>query len=132
MTAADLSYAAVMARKSEIVRRSLGIDYDEFVSSPIAFDYERMMRETGYDLDDVARIQAETKVGKRPSIRNTSPDAASCRRSRTARTRGSSSELGLAATESARSISRDSSGASVTPLGVTIAPWQTHATPAAQ
>jgi cysteine synthase len=63
---ADLSYAAVMARRNEIMKRSLGIDFDTYSTSPIAFDYERMMRETGYSLDDIARIQAETKVGQTP------------------------------------------------------------------
>lgn len=62
----DMSYAAVMARKNEIMKASMGMDYNDFIQSPIAFDYERMMRETGYSLDDVARIQAESKVGNTP------------------------------------------------------------------
>jgi len=66
MTTRDLSYAAVMARKNEIMKRSMGMDYDDFIQSPVAFDYERMMRETGYSLDDIARIQRETKVGNTP------------------------------------------------------------------
>jgi cysteine synthase len=66
MTIKDMSYAAVTARKNEIMKASLGIDYDDFVQSPIAFDYERMMRETGYSMEDIIRIQAETKVGNTP------------------------------------------------------------------
>jgi len=66
MTARDMSYAAVMARKNEIMKASLGIDYDDFIQSPIAFDYERMMRETGYSHAEIARIQQETKVGNTP------------------------------------------------------------------
>ncbi len=62
----DTSYAAVLSRKNEIMKASLGIDFDTYVSSPIAFDYERMMAETGYTLGDIARIQAETKVGSTP------------------------------------------------------------------
>jgi cysteine synthase len=62
----DTSYAGVLSRKNEIMKASLGIDFDTYVSSPIAFDYERMMADTGYSLDDVARIQAETKVGGTP------------------------------------------------------------------
>ncbi|HQL47803.1 MAG TPA: PLP-dependent lyase/thiolase, partial [Holophaga sp.] len=62
----DLSYAAVMARKNAIMKASMGMDYDTFALSPVAFDYERMMRETGYSLEDVARIQADTKVGNTP------------------------------------------------------------------
>jgi len=68
MTARDNSYAAVMARKNEIMKASLGIDYDDFISSPIAFDYERMMRETGYAHEDIVRIQRETKVGDTPLL----------------------------------------------------------------
>lgn len=66
MTGKDLSYNAVLARKNEIMKASLGIDYDDFAQSKIAFDYERMMRETGYSMEDIIRIQAETKVGNTP------------------------------------------------------------------
>ena len=50
MSGHDMSYAAVLARKNEIMKRALGIDFEDFIQSPIAFDYERMMRETGYSL----------------------------------------------------------------------------------
>ena len=66
MTLRDTSYAAVMSRKNEIMKASMGVDYDDFIQSPVAFDYERMMRETGYTLDEIVRIQAETKVGNTP------------------------------------------------------------------
>jgi cysteine synthase len=62
----DYSYAAVMARKGEIMKASLGIDFDDYITSPIAFDYERMMNATGYSVEEVARIQAQTKVGNTP------------------------------------------------------------------
>ncbi len=66
MNGRDMSYQAVMSRKNEIMKASLGIDYDDYIQSPIAFDYERMMAETGYTHDDVIRIQHETKVGNTP------------------------------------------------------------------
>ena len=66
MSARDISYAAVLARKNEIMKVSMGMDYDTFISSPIAFDYERMMSATGYSMEDIIRIQAETKVGNTP------------------------------------------------------------------
>ena len=31
---------AIMARKGEIMKRALGMDYAQFERSPIAFDYE--------------------------------------------------------------------------------------------
>jgi len=66
MTARDLSYDAVMGRKNEIMKASLGIDYDDFIHSPVAFDYERMMLQTDYSHADITRIQRETKVGDTP------------------------------------------------------------------
>ncbi len=57
MSSRDMSYDAVMARKNEIMKSSMQLDYDDFIQSPIAFDYERMMRATGYTMDDIIRIQ---------------------------------------------------------------------------
>lgn len=62
----DLSYQAVLARKNEIMKASLGLDYDAFATSPIAFDYEAMMAATGFSLAEIAEIQRETKVGNTP------------------------------------------------------------------
>lgn len=64
----DLSYRGVMARKNEIMKRAVGLDYDQFELGGIAFDYELMMAQAGYSLDQVARIQAETGVGRTPLL----------------------------------------------------------------
>ncbi|MBU0929277.1 MAG: PLP-dependent lyase/thiolase [Spirochaetes bacterium] len=61
-----MSYAAVTARKNDIMKASMGMDYESFVTSPVAFDYERLMGDTGYSHDDIVRIQSETKVGGTP------------------------------------------------------------------
>jgi cysteine synthase len=66
MSIQDTSYAAVMARKNEIMKASLGIDFNTYIQSPIAFAYERMMQDTGYTLEEIAQIQGETKVGNTP------------------------------------------------------------------
>ncbi len=66
MSPRDTSYQAVVSRKNEIMKAAMGMDYESFVQSPIAFDYERMMRETGYSHEDIVRIQRETKVGDTP------------------------------------------------------------------
>ena len=63
---ADTSYAAVLARKNGIMKASLGIDYGAYETGGLAFDYERMMADTGHSLEDIARIQAGTKVGNTP------------------------------------------------------------------
>ncbi len=68
MTTRDNSFSAVMARKSEIIRAAVGVDYKQFESGSIAFDYEGMMASTGYTLDDVAEIQHGFAIGNTPLI----------------------------------------------------------------
>ncbi|WP_073255039.1 2-amino-4-oxopentanoate thiolase subunit OrtB [Caldanaerovirga acetigignens] len=63
-----MSYDAVMKRKNEIMKKAVGIDYQVFESGCIAFDYERMMQEVGYTIDEVRKIQAETGVGNTPLL----------------------------------------------------------------
>ncbi|HQN21731.1 MAG TPA: 2-amino-4-oxopentanoate thiolase subunit OrtB [Thermotogota bacterium] len=62
------SYQSVMARKNEIMKKAVGIDYDRFEVEGCAFDYERMMREVGYSLDEIKTIQRATRVGQTPLI----------------------------------------------------------------
>ncbi len=64
----DNSYKAVMSRRPEIMKSAVGIDYSEFESGSIAFDYERMMHETGYTLDEMQNIQYSTGVGNTPVL----------------------------------------------------------------
>ena len=61
-------FDAIMARRGEIMRRALGMDYSEFELSPIAFDYERMMGDHGYSLDDIVEIQTKAGVGHTPLL----------------------------------------------------------------
>ncbi len=62
----DKSYESVMARKTEIMKKAIGIDYDIFEKEGIDFDYEEMMREAGYSLEEMVKIQGETGVGNTP------------------------------------------------------------------
>lgn len=64
----DLSYLGVMERKNEIMKKAVGIDYQRFESSPLVFDYEKMMKEVGYDLETIRQIQQETGVGQTPLL----------------------------------------------------------------
>lgn len=64
----DNSYAAVMGRKNDIMKKAIGIDYTEFEYDGIGFDYERMMRETGYSLEEMQEIQGRTGVGNTPLL----------------------------------------------------------------
>jgi len=59
---------AIMARRGEIMKRALGMDYSEFERSPIAFDYEAMMAAHGYSLDDIIGIQTRAGVGNTPLL----------------------------------------------------------------
>jgi cysteine synthase len=62
----DNSYQAVMARRNEIMKQAVGLDYNRFSRGRLAFDYQAMMREAGYSLEEVAAIQAQTGVGNTP------------------------------------------------------------------
>ncbi|MCT4565455.1 MAG: 2-amino-4-oxopentanoate thiolase subunit OrtB [Maledivibacter sp.] len=64
----DMSYKGVMSRKNEIMKKAVGIDYDRFEGEGIAFDYEKIMRETGYTLEEMKQIQGATGVGNTPLL----------------------------------------------------------------
>ena len=60
----DKSYNAVMARKNDIIKASVGVDYTKFELSDGRFDYEKMMTEAvPHTLEDVVKIQAGMSVG---------------------------------------------------------------------
>jgi cysteine synthase len=61
-------YNSVMSRRGEIMKKSVGIDYGAFESGSIAFDYEKMMKETGYTLLEMQKIQRDVHVGNTPVI----------------------------------------------------------------
>lgn len=73
-------YTSVMARKPEVMLDSIKIDYSQFESGSIAFDYERMMREAGYSLEEMEKMQLETGVGNTPlvELKNLSALARKC------------------------------------------------------
>ena len=62
------SYNDVMARKNKIMKSAVGIDYDAFESGSIAFDYEKMMSEAGYSLEEMIKIQKDYAIGNTPII----------------------------------------------------------------
>jgi cysteine synthase len=61
-------YDSVMRRKNEVMNAALSIDYSQFESGSMAFDYERMMRETGYTLEEMQKIQYGVNVGNTPIL----------------------------------------------------------------
>lgn len=61
-------YASVMGRSNEIMKEALGLDYADFESGTIAFDYEALMKSTEYTLEEINRIQSRTGVGSTPLL----------------------------------------------------------------
>lgn len=64
----NMSYEAVMGRKNEIMKNAIGLDYSSFEEDGIGFDYEKMMSETGYTLQEIESIQSQYAVGNTPII----------------------------------------------------------------
>ena len=61
-------YEEVMSRKNQIMIKSVGMDFDKYERGNIAFDYEGMMRDIGYSLSDIMKIQREVGVGNTPLL----------------------------------------------------------------
>jgi hypothetical protein len=61
------SYADVMARRGEIVRASVGLDYAKYATGVLAFDYEALLGDTGYDLAAIRAIQERNGWAAPPS-----------------------------------------------------------------
>lgn len=64
----DNSYDAVMGRKDEIITNATKINYEDYETGKLSFDYERMMKDTGFSLQDVIRIQRNVGVGNTPLL----------------------------------------------------------------
>ena len=62
------SYAAIMEQRAEIMRASVNIDYEQYTTGLLAFDYERLMDDTGYDIATACAVQRTTSVGNTPLI----------------------------------------------------------------
>ncbi|MBU1144784.1 MAG: PLP-dependent lyase/thiolase [Firmicutes bacterium] len=62
----SLDYALVLSRKNAIMKTSVGINYDKYETGSIGFDYERLMKETGYSIEEIQKIQYANGVGKTP------------------------------------------------------------------
>lgn len=61
-------YETVMARRAEIMKASVGIDYAQYVTGALAFDYEQLLTDTGYDIDKSRSVQSCTAVGNTPLV----------------------------------------------------------------
>lgn len=61
-------YTTFMNRRNEIMKKSVGLDYQKYEKSGIGFDYELMMNDQGYDLNKIVKIQSENMVGNTPLV----------------------------------------------------------------
>jgi cysteine synthase len=62
------NYTEFMNRKNEIMKKSVGLDYDKYEQKGIGFDYELMMNDQGYDIEKIRSIQNDNMVGNTPLI----------------------------------------------------------------
>ncbi len=61
-------YSELIARRKEITAKATGFNYEQFELGGLAFDYERMMENTGYTLTEIARLQRDVGVGGTPLL----------------------------------------------------------------
>ena len=61
-------YDSVMKRSDEIMKKTLGLDYSNFESGSIAFDYDALMDAATYSLEEIQAMQAEVGVGNTPML----------------------------------------------------------------
>ena len=62
------SYQEIMALRDSIMRTSVGIDYAKYATGALAFDYERLLADTGYDVERAREVQSRTAVGNTPLV----------------------------------------------------------------
>lgn len=62
------AYRQVMDRRAEIVRRSVGLDYAKYATGGLGFNYERLLADTGYDIEKTREVQRATAVGGTPLV----------------------------------------------------------------
>jgi len=62
------NYTEYMNRRNEIMKKSVGLDYQKYEQKGIGFDYELMMNDQGYNLEKIIKVQTENMVGKTPLV----------------------------------------------------------------
>jgi cysteine synthase len=61
-------YQEIMAQRADIMKRSVGIDYTKYATGKLAFDYEQLLADMGYDMASTREIQSRTAVGNTPLV----------------------------------------------------------------
>jgi cysteine synthase len=65
---AKLACEAILAQRAEIMRTSLGLDFAQYATGVLAFDYERLLADAGYEIGTICTIQGRTAVGNTPLV----------------------------------------------------------------
>lgn len=60
------SYDSVMSRKNQIMRNSVGIDYDKYEKEYLSFDYQGLLDEGNFTIEKIRKIQNDNGVGNTP------------------------------------------------------------------
>lgn len=60
------SYEGVMQRRNQIMQKSVGINYLQHEKDYLNFDYEALLSEGGFTLEEIRKIQNDNGVGKTP------------------------------------------------------------------
>ncbi len=61
-------YQELMNQKNEIMKTSIGLDYNKYEIEGIGFDFEYMMNDQGYDIEKIVKIQNENMIGNTPLV----------------------------------------------------------------
>src|SRR5690554_5268273 len=56
----------ILQRKNEIMKKAVGIDFSKYEKDNISFDYEALMNDVEYSIDEIKKIQFENGVGNTP------------------------------------------------------------------
>lgn len=62
---------SILIRKNEIMKKAIDVDFLKYKTSEIAFDYEKMMSEIGYPIEEARLIQKSLGVGSTPMLQLT-------------------------------------------------------------
>lgn len=62
------SYPEIMSQRAEIMKSSVGLDYGRYALGTLAFDYEQLLADAGYDIEKTQAVQRRTAVGDTPLV----------------------------------------------------------------
>lgn len=63
-----MDYKKLLKNRNKIMKKALKINYEKFEEEGISFNYEMMMKKASYSIEEIRKIQNETKVGNTPLI----------------------------------------------------------------